>query len=464
MFKKFFQKAILNEMSRASDRTLGKDSDENLLWYVNNFISRAEKAGKKPTYSQLKKYLEAHDFTWDRVSTTLGLPSFASQARLNVAALKTRFGAQMSNVTDVTNANKDEYDELIDLFDLFYEAKSGNDDERLEEITSNPKFQKLVDLFKYDTEKAQEVFGSHFDTAQRWLKPYTMDDYANSDEALIEEFWLYHRKKKAGDTSATLSNEKIMRLREILSDKDRAVALIGNEGLFYYMAKELSKLFVRNSGVGEDDDFDFTDDDETAPTYRAESYRSNGIRAFLNEKTDEAFNTMMTRQFCTAIKQNLDEIYIASPAETRAANKIKLIRRGGGGAYQFEVKITNEGTITINDNSMAGGFMVTQKDGTKKFIPTGRKQFFETRKTGLSAIPEAITWLSENYDNFEKSNEAARLRSNGVNAGAIARQRATGSSTSRSKGPKRVTDMMRRHGISDVSAFLRNGGNIKDLI
>ena len=67
MFKKFFQKAILNEMSRASDRTLGKDSDENLLWYVNNFITRAEKAGKKPTYSQLKKYLEAHDFTWDRV-------------------------------------------------------------------------------------------------------------------------------------------------------------------------------------------------------------------------------------------------------------------------------------------------------------------------------------------------------------------------------------------------------------
>ena len=115
MFKKFFQKAILNEMSRASDRTLGKDSDENLLWYVNNFISRAEKAGKKPTYSQLKKYLEAHDFTWDRVSTTLGLPSFASQARLNVAALKARFGAQMSNVTDVTNANKDKPGRLGEL-------------------------------------------------------------------------------------------------------------------------------------------------------------------------------------------------------------------------------------------------------------------------------------------------------------------------------------------------------------
>jgi acyl-CoA-binding protein len=462
MFKEFFQKAILNEMSRASDRTLGKDSDENLLWYVNNFISRAEKAGKKPTYSQLKKYLEAHDFTWDRVSTSLGLPSFASQARLNIAALKARFGEKMTDVTNTTNANKDAYDELIDLFDLFYEAKSGNDDERLEEITSNPKFQTLVDLFKYDTEKAQEVFGSHFDTAQRWLKPYTMDDYANSDEALIDEFWLYHRKKKAGDTTATLSNDKIMRLKEILADKDRAVALIGNEGMFYYMAKELSKLFVRNSGVGDDElDFDIGEDD--GPKYRAESYRQNGIRAFMNEKTDEAFNTMMTRQFCTAIKQNLDEIYIASPVETRSANKIKLIRRGGGGAYQFEVKITNEGTITINDNSMAGGFMVTQKDGTKKFIPTGRKQFFETRKTGLSAIPEAITWLSENYDNFEKSNTAARLRSNGVNASAIARQQA-GSSTSRNKGPKHVTDMMRRHGISDVSAFLRNGGNIKDLI
>ena len=462
MFKEFFQKAILNEMSRASDRTLGKDSDENLLWYVNNFISRAEKAGKKPTYSQLKKYLEAHDFTWDRVSTSLGLPSFASQARLNIAALKARFGEKMTDVTNTTNANKDAYDELIDLFDLFYEAKSGNDDERLEEITSNPKFQTLVDLFKYDTEKAEEVFGSHFDTAQRWLKPYTMDDYANSDEALIDEFWLYHRKKKAGDTTATLPNDKIMRLKEILADKDRAVALIGNEGMFYYMAKELSKLFVKNSGVGDDElDFDIGDDD--GPTYRAESYRQNGIRAFMNEKTDEAFNMMMTRQFCTAIKQNLDEIYIASPVETRSANKIKLIRRGGGGAYQFEVKITNEGAITINDNSMAGGFMVTQKDGTKKFIPTGRKQFFETRKTGLSAIPEAITWLSENYDNFEKSNEASRLRSNGVNTGAIARQRA-GSSTSRNKGPKRVTDMMRRHGISDVSAFLRNGGNIKDLI
>ena len=458
MFKEFFQKAILNEMSRASDRVLGTDSDDNLIWYVGNFIKRAEKSGKKPTISQLNKYLEAHGFDWERASRTLGLPSHVTQARLNVAALKARFGGDITNVTDRTNAGKDEYDTLIDLFDEFYEKKSNN--ENIDDIIDTPEFKKLCDLFKYDEEKAQEVFGTHFDTAKRWLKPYTMDDYANSDEAVIDQFWLYHRKKKAGDEEATLPPETITRLREILSDKDRAVALIGNEGMFYYMAKELSKLNARSFGNSDDDTLTFGEDDIV---YRDESYHQGGLREFiLNEKTDEAFNMMMSRQFCTAIKQNLDEIYIASPVDTRAANKIKLIRRGAGGAYQFDVKITNEGTITINDDSMAGGFMVTQKDGSKKFIPTGRKNFFETRKTGLSAIPEVIAWLSENYDKYQKSNEASKLRSSGVNTSAVARQRASG--TPRRTGPKRVTDMMRRHGISDVSAFLRNGGNIKDLI
>lgn len=188
---------------------------------------------------------------------------------------------------------------------------------------------------------------------------------------------------------------------------------------------------------------------------------SSTFRSFImTEKADEAYNQMITNNICSQIRDIMGDIYIASPSGTRTANKIRLIRKGGGDAYQFELKINNDGTITVADNSNARGFMRTQKDGTKKFILLNTNEFFRTQKTGMAGVNEVIEWLTDNYHKYEAANAAARDRREGITPAA----RRVSSTPRRSQGPRNVTDMMRKHGISDVSAYLRNGGNIRDLV
>jgi hypothetical protein len=168
---------------------------------------------------------------------------------------------------------------------------------------------------------------------------------------------------------------------------------------------------------------------------------------------------MINNMLCQEIRNTLGEIYIATPDSGRARNRIKLIRRGKGGAYQFELKINTDGTVSVVDNSLARGFIKTMKDGSKKFIMLNAKTFYTTTKTMAGAVSQIVEWLSDNYDAYEPANAAARDRSAGINPDVAHRATIT-----RRQGPKRTTDAARSHGITNVSDFLRRGGNIKDLI
>lgn len=184
------------------------------------------------------------------------------------------------------------------------------------------------------------------------------------------------------------------------------------------------------------------------------------LRSFImTEKADEAYNRRITNKICSEIRGIMGDIYIATPTGSRSANKIQLTRRGGG-AYQFELRINDDGTISVTDNSEARGFMRTLKDGTKKFIMVNTNEFYRTKKTNDSGVAELIEWLIDNYDEYEAINAAARERMEDIDP----ETRRSSSAAAGRTGTRDVTDMMRRRGIGSVSDFLRNGGNIKDLI
>ena len=87
---------------------------------------------------------------------------------------------------------------------------------------------------------------------------------------------------------------------------------------------------------------------------------SSTFRSFImTEKADEAYNNRITNRICAEIRDIMGDIYIATPTGSRSANKIQLIRRGKGGAYQFELRINSDGTISVTDNSQAKGFIKT---------------------------------------------------------------------------------------------------------
>ena len=184
------------------------------------------------------------------------------------------------------------------------------------------------------------------------------------------------------------------------------------------------------------------------------------FRSFImTEKADEAYNQRITNKICSEIRGIMGNIYIATPTGSRSANKILLTRRGGGD-YQFELRINDDGTISVVDNSEARGFMRTLKDGSKKFIMLNTNEFYRTKKINDSGVAELIEWLMDNYDKYEAVNAAARDRREDSDP-AARRSRSAAAGRTDTRG---VTDMMRRRGIGSVSDFLRNGGNIRDLI
>ena len=184
------------------------------------------------------------------------------------------------------------------------------------------------------------------------------------------------------------------------------------------------------------------------------------FRSFImTEKADEAYNRRITNKICSEIRGIMSDIYIATPTGSRSANKILLTRRGVGD-YQFELRINDDGTISVTDNSQARGFIRTLKNGSKKFIMLNTNEFYRTKKINNSGVAELIEWLMDNYDKYEDVNAAARERKEDITPAT----RRSSSATDRRTGPKRVTDTTRRRGIGSVSDFLRNGGNIRDLV
>ena len=184
------------------------------------------------------------------------------------------------------------------------------------------------------------------------------------------------------------------------------------------------------------------------------------FRSFImTEKVDEAYNRRITNKICSEIRGIMGNIYIATPTGSRSANKIQLTRKGGG-AYQFELRINDDGTISVTDNSKARGFVRTLKNGSKKFIMLNTNEFYRTKKINDSGVAELIEWLMDNYDEYEAVNAAARDRREDIDPAA----RHSSSDAAGRTGTRGITDMTRRRNIGSVSDFLRNGGNIKDLI
>lgn len=184
------------------------------------------------------------------------------------------------------------------------------------------------------------------------------------------------------------------------------------------------------------------------------------FRSFIMaEKADEAYNRRITNKICSEIRGIMGDIYIATPTGSRSANKIQLTRKGGG-AYQFELRINDDGTISVTDNSKARGFVRTLKNGSKKFIMLNTNEFYRTKKINNSGVAELIEWLMDNYDEYEAVNAAARDGREDIDPA----ERRSSSAAAGRTGTRGVTDTMRRRDIGSVSDFLRNGGNIKDLI
>ena len=246
-----FKNIMLSEMSRASDRTFGKDSINNILYILRDYTKKLAKDGKTSiTYNAMRKFLEDYGIDWNTAAAVLKIPAAwgTSKSRVDlVNFVKTtadKNDIDLDMDFNTTEMHKDHYDELIDTFWDYYEAVNDRDRDTADTVSLTPEFKELIDLLNNKPDVAEEIFGRHYDKVKRYMQKYTMgDDYADSPEEAIDLFWDWHRDKKAGDVY-TLDKKILETLAKIL-ESDNAIEIVGDKGLYFYMAKSVGEMLGR---------------------------------------------------------------------------------------------------------------------------------------------------------------------------------------------------------------------------
>lgn len=252
--------ANLNEMSRASDRVLGHDSVENLLYMLADWKKQYDRTGKNATLGQFAKFIQENGISWDLIDglELPGLPrtepTTRSSKRIDleaiIASLQEELGQDVSDVRNRVDLGKDDYDRLIDTFWDYYEKN--RDGEDVSGIVDSENFQALVRLFADDPDTAREVFGRNFDKANSKLQRFIDPD---SPAALIGEFWDWYYAKKAGH-DVDFDTEKAEKIADLLETPNAKDEIFGGSGSYFTVLRTISNILGRQLGQ-RDADFDY---------------------------------------------------------------------------------------------------------------------------------------------------------------------------------------------------------------
>lgn len=181
-------KNIINEMSRASDRALGRETVANVLYILQDF---ANKNNGKVTPNQVYKFIERYyGDDAEKILNMLNMKHWkGSSGRINlnwnINNWAKKYNIDLDDNHAYVEENKDKYDDMIDTFWAYYKAKSEGNDLSSFDPSQDKIMQQMIDMFRNDPEKAKEVFGKDYDKAVRWLAPYVVKDYAGSYEEAI---------------------------------------------------------------------------------------------------------------------------------------------------------------------------------------------------------------------------------------------------------------------------------------
>lgn len=254
------KRAKLNEMSRASDRVLGHDTAENLLYMLADWKKQYDRTGKRATLGQFVKFTTENGISWDLVSglELPGLPRTEPPTRstkpLNLEAmisvLEDQLGQDVSDVRNRVDLGKDDYDRLIDTFWDYYEKN--RDGEDVSALVDSENFQALIRLFAEEPETAQEIFGRNYDKANSKLQRFINPD---SPAALIGEFWDWYYAKKAG-RDIDFDPEKAEKIADLLETPNAKEEIFGGNGSYYTVLRTISNIVGRQLGQ-RDADFDY---------------------------------------------------------------------------------------------------------------------------------------------------------------------------------------------------------------
>lgn len=240
-FKNFVTKFI-NEVTTKEELGFDDKDSANVFYYIGRYI---ENKGPQ-TSAAIEKYLET------KFNGNVPAINIQEKSPLNWATFLGRYfykdGRKWDFTADTHNwweevakwheANAESEDPnakyVKQFFDWYNDKKKGND-------TNPPK-----DLIKFvnstAAEDVEKVFGKYYKFAMGQLDKYLDWDFLNDEDKLIQNFWDWHRAKKAGKPYQ-LDQDTIDGLVAFLR-KPKAVEVL--QQYYYYFVRVIEKLSDKN--------------------------------------------------------------------------------------------------------------------------------------------------------------------------------------------------------------------------
>lgn len=240
-FKNFVTKFI-NEVTTKEELGFDDKDSANVFYYIGRYI---ENKGPQ-TSAAIEKYLET------KFNGNVPAINIQEKSPLNWATFLGRYFYKDGRKWDFTGDTHNWWEEVAkwhednaesedpnakyvkQFFDWYNDKKKGNE-------TNPPK-----DLIKFvnstAAEDVEKVFGKYYKFAMGQLDKYLDWDFLNDEDKLIQNFWDWHRAKKAGKPYQ-LDQDTIDGLVTFLR-KPKAVEVL--QQYYYYFVRVIEKLSDKN--------------------------------------------------------------------------------------------------------------------------------------------------------------------------------------------------------------------------
>lgn len=240
-FKNFVTKFI-NEVTTKEELGFDDKDSANVFYYIGRYI---ENKGPQ-TFAAIEKYLET------KFNGNIPVINVQEKTPVNLATFLGRYFYKDGRKWDFTGDTHNWWVEVAkwhednaesedpnakyvkQFFDWYNEKKKGNE-------TNPPK-----DLIKFvnstAAEDVEKVFGKYYKFAMGQLDKYLDWDFLNDEDKLIQNFWDWHRAKKAGKPYQ-LDQDTIDGLVTFLR-KPKAVEVL--QQYYYYFVRVIEKLSDKN--------------------------------------------------------------------------------------------------------------------------------------------------------------------------------------------------------------------------
>lgn len=240
-FKNFVTKFI-NEATTKEELGFDDKDSANVFYYIGRYI---ENKGPQ-TSAAIEKYLDT------KFNGNVPAINVQEKSPVNWATFLGRYFYKDGRKWDFTADTHDWWEEVAkwheanaesedpnakyvkQFFDWYNEKKKGNE-------TNPPK-----DLIKFvnstAAEDVEKVFGKYYKFAMGQLDKYLDWDFLNDEDKLIQNFWDWHRAKKAGKPYQ-LDQDTIDGLVTFLR-KPKAVEVL--QQYYYYFVRVIEKLSDKN--------------------------------------------------------------------------------------------------------------------------------------------------------------------------------------------------------------------------